>query len=547
MRRYLIFTFLALASLTAMAQDKLDSLYAALDKAIEQWPQYVALREERIKTKKEQLSHTNNATEEYDLTMEIFQEYRSYKSDSALVYITRCQQLAQQMGDRSRKLESLSWKAFQFSSTGYYIEAFDLLNSAQTDGASRDAMGLYYMVRMHLSGEIAYYSNQPDVRQHYYALHAQYRQQMYQYMSPENDFYLQTKEMEAYGKKDYKEALRWNNRRMKQVRPGMREYAIVAFYRYLDVRHDNRQEGNRYLLEAAITDIQNAICDQGALWEMANRLFEDGELQRPHQYVNFAWRCAETFGTKVRSWQISPVLSDINRSFQDKLSKANTKLTISIIGVSVLLVCLIALVLYVLRQNRRLADAHRRLKENANQLKRRNGELAQLNEKLSSLNSQLKESNQVKDEYVGRFMEFCSQYIDRMEEMRKKVNRMVKNHEYERLYNETRGREQQQEDLEAFYEQFDKAFLRLFPDFIEKFNALLKPEARVEVKKEGRLTTTLRIFALIRLGITDSSKIALFLHYSVNTIYNYRAQIKNGVLDNREGFEKQIAEIGIAE
>jgi hypothetical protein len=120
---------------------------------------------------------------------------------------------------------------------------------------------------------------------------------------------------------------------------------------------------------------------------------------------------------------------------------------------------------------------------------------------------------------------------------------MVKNHEYQDLYNMTRSQEFKDKELEELYDSFDAAFLHLFPDFVEKFNALLIPEERITLQKGERMNTSLRIFALIRLGIEDSSKIAEFLHYSVNTIYNYRARIKNGAISERERFEENVKKI----
>ena len=167
-------------------------------------------------------------------------------------------------------------------------------------------------------------------------------------------------------------------------------------------------------------------------------------------------------------------------------------------------------------------------------------ELSQLNSKLSTLNSQLSESNRVKEEYIGRFMSLCSQYIDKLDNYRKMVNKKMKNKELDELFQISKSTELKEKELEELYENFDTVFLHLFPNFIDDFNALLQPEMQIHPKEENRLTTDIRIFALIRLGFEDSSKIAEFLHYSVNTIYNYRARIKNGALGNREQFENRV-------
>ena len=179
------------------------------------------------------------------------------------------------------------------------------------------------------------------------------------------------------------------------------------------------------------------------------------------------------------------------------------------------------------------------------ELKSANEQLSEKNAQFSVLNSQLSESNRVKEEYIGRFMSLCSQYIDKLDNYRKMVNKKMKNKELEDLFRLSKSTELKEKELEELYENFDTVFLHLFPNFVDDFNALLAPEAQVRPKEENRLTTEMRIFALIRLGIEDSSKIAEFLHYSVNTIYNYRARIKNGALGNREHFERTVKELGL--
>ena len=156
----------------------------------------------------------------------------------------------------------------------------------------------------------------------------------------------------------------------------------------------------------------------------------------------------------------------------------------------------------------------------------------------------LGESNRVKEEYIGRFLSLCSLYVDKIESFRKQVNKMVKNRQYEELFRETRSTSLKERELDELYNNFDDAFLHLFPTFIEDFNALLQPAERIELTEDGHMPVSLRIFALIRIGIEDSSKIAEFLHYSVNTIYNYRARVKNGVIADRDNFERTVKKLG---
>ncbi len=247
--------------------------------------------------------------------------------------------------------------------------------------------------------------------------------------------------------------------------------------------------------------------------------------------------------------QIMPVLTQIEEGYQKELSSSNQHLRL-MVAFSVLLLFVVMLLLYyVNKQRKRIAAAHHKLKETNHALQLANERLNEMNHSLNEMNQSLNESNKMKEVYIGRFLRLCAIYVDKMKEvyigrflrlcaiyvdkietMRKRVVKLVKARELNKLLEQMQAGEAYMGEL---YEYFDSAFLKLFPDFVEEFNALLRPEERIVLEDDSRLSTTLRIFALIRLGIEDSSKIAEFLHYSVNTIYNYRAKIKNSADDSR--------------
>ena len=246
-------------------------------------------------------------------------------------------------------------------------------------------------------------------------------------------------------------------------------------------------------------------------------------------------------------WQIAPLLATIAKNYKAQSERNTAQLWVALVIISVLLLCILGFLLFLHRRNKQLATARNALKESNDelasvnaQLSSVNAELSSVNAQLSTVNSQLSESNRVKEEYIGRFMSLCSQYIDKLDNYRKMVNKKMKNKELEELFLLSKSTELKEKELEELFLNFDSVFLHLFPNFVNDFNDLLQPEVRVQPKEDNRLTTEIRIFALIRLGIEDSSKIAEFLHYSVNTIYNYRARIKNGAIGNREQFERQI-------
>lgn len=530
-----------------------EELYRSLDEAIVQAPDFVKKREQRIDVIKQRLQNVANDEERYKLTCNLFNEYMPYKSDSAAKYIYEAILLAEKRGNKSQLCHTRSLLAFLCSSTGQYVESKQILDSTDISGVDREALGQFYKSLAHVYGEMAYYSNIPKLKNEFFAKQDEYTEKIYETLPPSHDFYLQRKEQECYKKGDIEGALRYNDKRLENVSPDSHEFAIVAFYRTMDLRMAGRpKEALSWLTKSAICDVHNAVMDQGSLWELANLLAQEGQLERARVYINFAWECANTYSTHMRSWQISPILSSIDRQYQNEIEHTNSMLTNMTIAVSILLLILAVLLLYEYRRRRQLKEAHNELSEKNAQTKSLNEELLQANlalddtnRQLKTLISQLNEQTRVKEVYVGRFMSLCSDYIDKIDDFRKRVNRMVKGREYEELYRLTKSTDMKTQEIEDLCANFDNAFLHLFPNFITDFNALLRPEEQIEVPGEYKLNTTLRIFALIRLGIDDSSRIAKFLHYSVNTIYNYRARVKGAAITRRDDFETRVKNIGM--
>jgi len=549
MRIHLYIAILCLLSclqVSAAAID-LEQEYRKLDKAIDHTNDYVQERENRIRAYKAARGNVNNIGAQYELSRNLYEEYRSYMSDSAIYYIGRCITLAERLGDSNRADECRLLLAHQCTESGMYHEAMDVLESIDEKGLNDDNKRLYYRTYAHLYREVAYYCKVSHLQSEYYAKHDYYRNLMdTTFTSFNDDDALQMREIDCFAKGDAQGALRISDMRLKQVKEGSHEYAIVSFYRYLDYSLLGDSVQARYwVTQSALSDVENAIMDQGAMWELANLLMADGDMDRAYRYIHFAWQCASKFNTVKRNSQISPVLTAISDNYEKSLKRANRLLALFAVVSSLLAALFLGILFYSNRQRKKLSVARNELSESNAQLAQLNGQLSDLNSQLREANLKLNESNRVKDEYVGRFIHLCSFYIDRLDEMRKRVNKMVKNKDLDALYKFTGNNELRDKNLAELYEMFDSTFLHLFPNFVDDFNALLRPDCRVCLPEKGGLNTDIRIFALIRLGIEDSSRIAEFLHYSVNTIYNYRAKVKNGALGDREAFEAQVKAIGM--
>ena len=164
--------------------------------------------------------------------------------------------------------------------------------------------------------------------------------------------------------------------------------------------------------------------------------------------------------------------------------------------------------------------------------------------KLKEANHSIAENSYLKEEYIGRYMDQCSVYLEKMDNYRRSLGKIAATGNVEELYKNIKSSKFIEVELKEFYTNFDNTFLQMFPTFVEDFNALLTNDERISLKTGERMNTELRIFALIRLGISDSVKIAQFLRYSVTTIYNYRTKVRNKAASDRNLLEQEVMKIG---
>lgn len=541
MMKKLLLCIIIYAGITGktVAKHNIDSLMNVLDNEVENYNQYVQKYNESITTFKENIRYARTDQERYELNKHLFYSYQAFQNDSALHYLNECRKYAQRMGRKDLEGEILARQAFQLSTVGMYYESRELLHLIDASVLTKEGRLEYYNARIHLYHELSYYTNVDWIRQKYKAMEYLLIDSLPFVAGKTDDVYYKWKGFYYYEKEESERALKLFKEWVDRAQPGAREFATAAFFMYLiNARLQNQEEVKYWLVVSAITDIRNSIMDQASLWTLANILAQEGDVKRAHSYITYSWDAATQFQTKVRSGQISPILSMIETSYQTKIREQNMWLTVAVVVVSLMLILFIGLLWYVNRQRKYLHSTR-------NELRTINDELQNVNTELKLSNVKLNESNRVKEEYIGRFLSLCSLYIEKIEEQRKRVNKMVKAKQYDDLYNATRTTETKKKDLEELYSNFDAAFTHLFPNFVDDLNALIAPEERI-MTKDGRLTTTIRIFALIRLGIDDSNKIAEFLNYSVHTIYNYRVKIRNAALCDRNEFEQKIKELGLS-
>ncbi len=541
-----ILCFSALTS--SFAQNKnIKDLYEQLDQAIEQSQYYINQKESRITKIKKQSRQGHTPPQLLTAYYKLYEEYKTYKSDSSIYYIHQAIDLAKRNNMKSDITKLRSLLALQYSTSGAFTEALHVLQSIDKKTLNNSNKKDYYIAFYHVYGELGFTNINIDTElsQEFYSKQDCYRDTLFSILSPNSEDYLMRKEVLLTNQNKLKEALKINDIRLSKCKKGSHEYGIVAYYRYLIYRSLKDEDMVKYwLLQSAICDVKCAINDQASLWILAEILSKEKDVERSYKYINFSWKANKKFCTRIRSWQISPVLGTIDHNYQAELKKANHRLIFAIICVSLLVIALALLTFYVNKQKSYLSNARNELKKTNTQLEELNNKLSSTNGMLKASNDKLNESNGVKEEYIGQFLGACSHYIDKLDKMRLNVNKMVKNKQYNELYSMTKSSEVKEQELEELYANFDKVFLNLFPNFVEDLNGLLKEECQIHLSSPNKLSAIVRVFALIRLGIDDSTKIAEFLHYAVNTIYNYRAKLRNGAINDRNEFEKKVRELG---
>jgi len=521
-------------------------LYSVLDRTIEQHIQYNREKEDRIQGIRGRLSNEQlTALERYSLQSLLAEEYRSYLCDSAIHYLNANIQLATtQLNERRLEDESKIHLSFLLGSCGMYMEAVDLLTGIDRTTLSPDLLVDYLNAYDHVYGEAASYTQDPVSSGRYRWASDLYKDSLFKALPPQHPLRMEMTETAYRDHGPREEAWKINDQRLADVVMGTPEYALVAFHRSLLCKVEGDIEKQKYYLTlSAISDIRSSIKDHASLWTLARVLYEEGDMERAYRYIRFSWDETNFYNAKLRSLQSAGILSLIDLTYQAMSEHQNKTLQSYLILISTLSLLLIAAMLYIYRQMKRLALARNHLQEANQQLKALNDELQQVNIWLQTANEDLSESNQIKEEYIARFIKLCSTYIDKLDAYRRMVHKKITGGQTAELVRITRSPEALDSELEELYTNFDTAFLHLFPDFVRKFNSLLQPGEGVALKKGELLNTELRIFALIRLGIEDSSQIAEFLRYSVNTIYNYRAKVKNRAAGSREEFEVQVKQI----
>ena len=545
MKRLLFTIIFTLVASVASASTRLDDLLAELDAQLQQRNGYRANREQRIASLMSMKSAEGlSAEHSYTLNRQLIDEYVTFQADSAITYFQQNLALAHEMRNKSLIAVTSIDLAHFYASTGFYFEASQLLDVVDTLSLNKEQLVDYYITQHKLNDELSLYSNDEGQSHRSMQLTTYYSRRIIataekgSYPSLRAHLWLFMRQND-----DANAAL--TAERMMEVVPELsREWATAAFMRGLVAQ----QMGDdalymEWMIRSSIIDMRLGIRDYAALKSIADYCTHY-DIERSMRYMRVMMEDVQAFNSRLRPWQDAMIWPEIEKGYHDYTERVAATQMRYIYLLVAMVVVVIVLLLYLMMQNRKLKDIRRKMSLTNDQLNTSVEDLQQVAQRLTELNAQIAEANQVKEEYIGVFMQVCSEYIDKMVAERRHIVKSLRNGKADDVRKELESSRLEAEELKHLYNLFDSTFLRLYPTFVEELNSLLAEESRITLKQGEFLNTQLRIFALIRLGINDTPRIATLLHCSLSTIYNYRSRIRYNAQISREDFEKRILTIG---
>lgn len=545
-KRFFLLLLCSLSAFCSFGNNAVDSLLKVFDHDLANSRNYIAQREKRIAVLEHESANKSLTLErKYDLYQELYREYRPYQCDSAIACMNRCINLAQIAENQYWYDESCITLAYLLASVGSYRESTDMLSEVNRSTLSDSLLLSYFDCMDHLYGEAAVYSKTPSRSNVYRQLSNSYQDSIRQIVAYGSDMYWDLEEAHNLNSNNLSAAMDINDIRLSMTTTNTPQYAMLCYNRSLIFKKKGDWEKEKeWLLRSAIADLHLGITDNGSSWNLAAIMYEEGDIVRANNYISYAVENSNIYNARLRLMQIGYIQSIIAQAYQLLREEQQKKMRLYLILISILSVLLMSAVIGIYIQNKRLSSAHEKTTFVNSQLHELNIELNRINKQQKETNFALLESNHVKEEYIGHFLSLCSSYIDKIDGYRRDIHKKLQGGQTDTLLKMTQSPEFLDKEIENFYVNFDTTFLHLYPDFVKEFNDLLLEDERIVLKKGELLNTELRIFALIRLGIDNSAKIAELLRYSANTIYNYRAKIKNKANGSRDDFENRVMKIG---
>lgn len=523
----------------------IDSVLNRLDNVIRERSRYIQQKEERLHQLKMNLYGSMSDEQRFERLDALLEEYRSYNADSSMAVTQKRLRLAEKLHNREYLDNARMNLAELMGIAGMYKEALEQMQTVSLDSLPRHLRAYYFHNLRTLYSWMADYVVLPELQARYRTLRETYNDSLLHYRLADSDTlsYVLNRSQQCNSNGHPDEAISLMTRYYTR---GDMHYRAIAAYTLSESYHQkgNWEHEKYFLAVAAIADLQTPVLEYAALPSLAVLLFHEGDVERAYVYLKRCMEDAVACNARLRILEILKIFPVVNDVYQLQIKKRQKQMAWALALISLLSVFLVVAVVYVRRQMKRVVRARREVMAANDRLKELNDELHRSNEQLKDANRSIAENSYLKEEYIGRYMDQCSAYIEKLDAYRRELGKLAAAGKVQELYKSLKSSRLIEQELKEFYAHFDDTFLQLFPTFVDDFNALLLPSERITPKPGERLNTELRIYALVRLGITDSVKIARFLRYSVTTIYNYRVRVRNKAAGNREELEGLVARIG---
>lgn len=542
---FLCLCTICMCRLHAADSSRADSLLLKLDQAIKERPIYMEQKELKLVELKRQLHRQIPDEERFAILGTLLDEYRSFNTDSALHMAEEREQIAIRLGNREYIDNARMNKADVLGMTGMYKEVMDLMRNIHIDRLPVDIHPYYYHIYRTVYGLMADYAVTAYEKKLYTELTDKYRDSLL-LVNKDNLLIHTLIQSDQYNvRNEYDKAIRLLTDYLALQKDYEHDVAICAYTlsESYQLKGDKEKE-KEYLIVSAMADMKTAVREYISLRKLAVLLYQEGDIERAYSYVKICMEDAAACNARLRKLEILEIFPIINDAYQQKTEKQQEQMKWALVSISLLSLFLLLAIFYVYKQMKKVAAARREVIDANKRLKELNDELHLSNAQLKEANHSIAENSYLKEEYIGRYMDQCSVYLEKMDNYRRSLGKIAATGNVEELYKNIKSSKFIEGELKEFYTNFDNTFLQLFPTFVEDFNALLADDEQISLKAGERMNTELRIFALIRLGITDSVKIAQFLRYSVTTIYNYRTKVRNKAAGDRDLLEQEVMTIG---
>ena len=517
-----------------------NQLYKQLDAALAQRAHYVELKEKSLNEIKQGAKYVTSNEDKLKLYEQLANEYKAYEYDSAMTYVNKGLILAQKSNNIFFN------KRFQLSQTrllitrGFYAEAKEILQKIEPKEEPRDYQFLYYYTMYGLYNNWSTYCENNEFSKNYDLKKVEYLKKAIE-LSPKKDafyYYLMGELYYFSNHPNNNKTIQYYKKALSMEKTNSRLHAMTAFaLSEVYQKANNLELMEHYLLVAAISDVTSATKENVALQDIALFIYKHKtrSLNKAQEYINLSLEDAYTYKSRLRRIEISSKLQLITNAYTDDIKTTNRLLNIALL-VIILLLLGVGISSLFIRKKTRL------LKQKKDEISATSDKMEKLNGQLHLINDELKDTNQKRERLVKVYIDLCYKNIERNQKLRTLAVRKIKANQSKELLSLLSSSSSTEKENKEFLTEFDKAFLSLYPTFVNELNQQLTESAHIQLKENGEMPPILRVCALLRLGITESSKIAGILSYSPQTVYNYRSILKNNAID-KEHFEENVLKL----